>query len=450
MQAQPSTFQGPSLVANIPTTITKFDDARPLVELIDRLVPPYMREEVPELAPLPLALKRMDDANGTDDDELRQRLEAEILRIYGPARDELQRFLAGSSGGAPKAIQAVASSHTTPLTQAPLGPPAIGGSPIVTSAPCKATKNAILKAAPNVFQLARMSTGAAATLFEFIRRWKLYVELGFNTMREYAARHLGVNGSNYREYDRAGKAMWAELPESASRVIEYLCGVGQTGPGAIAPPVGLPSVPSVSVLRVLPRALRQTDPSERAALVARVEAGECTYDELRKKGKESESGGQPAFSTAPANDDVAIARTESDESRQDGAADRPDIFGDVPEFEEFVRLARQAIGFLDRLNEGWSESSGRDVDPIRPRVRAIAEGIGKFATEIDDTIIPRTVCSACAGANAACTECRGMGWLPRVPVRNRPAKKGVKRAKAIRQKSPAVGSKKKSGKKATK
>jgi hypothetical protein len=135
MQAQPSTFQGPSLLANIPKTITKFDEARLLVVLIDRLVPLYMREEVPELAPLPLALKRMDDANGTDDDELRQHLEAEILSIYPTAREELGRFLAGSSGGAPKAIQAqVASSHTTPLTQAPLGPPAIGASPAAASA----------------------------------------------------------------------------------------------------------------------------------------------------------------------------------------------------------------------------------------------------------------------------------------------------------------------------
>jgi hypothetical protein len=318
-------------------------------------------------------------------------------------------------------------------------------SPATILAPSEATKSAILKAAPNAFQLARMSTGAAATLFEFIRRWKLYIELGFNTMREYAARHLGVNGSNYREYDRAGKAMWAELPELASRVVECFCGVGQTAPGAIAPPVGLPSVPSVSVLRVLPHALRQTDPSERVALIARVEAGECTYDELRKKGQISTET-QPASVVAPADTDLAD-REKGDGLQTDEMEPRaPAIFSNLPELNGMLRMARTAAEAAKSIVDIWTSDGGPDVDPIVPRVRVIADAFAKLATEIEDTIIPRTVCAACSGSNDTCAACGGMGWLPRVLVRSRPAKRGVKRTKTMRHKSPTLGRKKKSRK----
>jgi hypothetical protein len=347
------------------------------------------------------------------------------------------------------AVSVALGTVTDTSAQAPIETPTPTVAPVIIPSPTEATKKAILNAAPNVFQLVRMSTGAAAVIFEFVRRWKLYVELGFSTMREYAAQQLGVSGDNYREYARAGKAMWDDLPELASRVIEYLCGVGQTGPGAIAPPVGLPSVPSVSVLRVLPRALRQTDPSERAALIARVEAGECTYDELRTKGP-IPTETQPASPVAPANDDLADGE-KGDGLQTDQVDPRaPAIFSNLPELNGMLKMARTAAEAAKTIVDIWVNDGGPDVDPIVPRVRVIADTFAKLASEIDDTIIPRTVCSACKGSDDTCSACRGMGWLPRVHLRSRPAKRRVKRAKAKRQKSSTLGSKKKSRKSATK
>jgi hypothetical protein len=198
-------------------------------------------------------------------------------------------------------------------------------------------------------------------------------------------------------------------------------------------------------LRVLPRALRQTDPSERAALIARVEAGECTYDELRTKGQ-IPTETQPASPVGPANDEPA--GLEIGEGLQTDQIDphAPAIFSNLPDLDGILRATRTAAEALKSLVDDWANDGGPDVDPILPRMRVIAEELEKFATEIDDTIIPRTVCAACSGSNDTCSACRGMGWLPRVPVRSRQ----VKRATAIRHKSPTLGRKKKSGKRATK
>jgi hypothetical protein len=462
------------LLVDIPETITEAEQALPLVQVIETHIPSEERwHELKSLCAFP---ENLEQATRSRPHEL-QRERQKVVGGYDSAYKQTLGYLMGDRQNVPRPSplssapskpeprtpsarpavpfvgprsEPIASSAPTAGTgamraesakpldsvpslcdEAPAVPVALGivmqapmpapmetptsTTAVIVPSPSEATKTAVFEAAPNIFQHARMSTGMAAIVFEFVRRWKLYAHSGFSTMREYAERQLGVSGENYREYARAGKAMWENFPERATRVIEHICGAGQAGPGAIAPPAGLPSVPSVSVLRVLPRALRQTDPSERAALIARVEAGQCTYDELRVKGKASVNG-QPAFSTAPANDDVAIAPTESDESRADGAANRPDIFDDVPEFEEFVRLARDATGFLDRLDAGWSESGGPDIDPIRPRVRAIAKKFGELATEIDDTIIPRTACTACGHDGEQCDNCGGLGWLPRVPA----------------------------------
>jgi hypothetical protein len=281
----------------------------------------------------------------------------------------------------------------------------------------------VLSAAPDFMQRALTSTGVAATIFEYVRRWNLYEDQGFRTMREYAEVRLGVKGQNYREYARGGKAMWDDLPELASQVIQYVSGQ-VVAAGAIAPPSGLPCVPPVSVLRVLPRALRGTDPSERSALIARVEAGKCTYEELREKGKVVATA-EPA---GPATDDASDAAGGA----EDIVTNRPAIFENVPDLEETLASTRVAMTRMGELASTWDDDGGPDVDPILPRVRALAGQLRSVATELEDNIIPRTVCSSCSGEG--CRACRGMGWFPRVPLHTGPKKAAPRRrARTVRR-----------------
>ena len=246
------------------------------------------------------------------------------------------------------------------------------------SPPNDATKNAVLLAAPQVFQLERLTSGMAAVIFEFVRRWKLYEREAFKTMLEYASARLGVKSKqNYKEYARAGTAMWTHYECQARRVISYVA-VG--GMQLQPPPQPPPHVPVVSVLRELPRALRRTAPAEHAAILAQVEAGECTYDQLRLKGRVPPLS--PTMPPAPdmnrgaavdANnaDDHSEAVPVSETTSLDPA--RPAALDDAPDLEAAALLVRNAKDQLNNLVRVWDENPGPDVDPIRQRVQAFAD-----------------------------------------------------------------------------
>jgi hypothetical protein len=424
------------LLAGLPTTITKAEEALPLARFIDEHVPAELRDDPQQNLNLSLWLNRADEARLNGNHKNRGVFEGNVVHKYPFALNALGRFLAERDGliaPAPMQTQvavpsrAPMSAGTTATAPVPLRAMATTTLPVVMSPPSDAVKSAVLRAAPNLFQVARMSTGMAAVVFEFVRSWKIYKESGFESMSAYAEAHLGVKGrNNYREYARGGKAAWTHYAALAQRLIEAISGGVALEGVQLHPPLGLPSVPSVSLLRELPRALKRTDPSEHAEVLARVQAGECTYEELRAK-RQLATTAEPVVA---AND--ATPSSDADDGSEGAGGTRPTIFDDVPELEEAARLTREAMGFLDRLVGAWDGNGGNDVDPILPRVRALAAKQKSIATELEDHIIPRTICASCSGEG--CRVCRGMGWLPRVPLRTGPKKAAPRpRAKTVRR-----------------
>jgi hypothetical protein len=156
----------------------------------------------------------------------------------------------------------------------------------------------------------------------------------------------------------------------------------------------------VSLLKELPRALRRTDASEHAAIIAAVAAGTVTYEELHQKGRVSNATEE---SPVPTERDVAESDTDSSSSNEH----RPGIFANLDELEKVAGSTRTALAQLNELVEAWKDDGGPDVDPILPRVRAIAGRLRSVATELENHILPEKVCARCCGEG--CRACRGMG-----------------------------------------
>lgn len=329
-----------------------------------------------------------------------------------------------------------------PATTAEIDPPSPAASSVDASMRSDVVSTAVLKAAPQVFSLERITSGMAAIVYEYIRRSSLFKIEGFGSMSEYAERGLGVKGAeSQKAYQRAGKAAWACFPATAQRVLESVT-KGVTRVTIAGAP---PSLPRVSVLRELPGALRRTDPAEHAALLQRVEAGEVTHQELRSTGRSTPNA--PKASAPPGHSVVAdddggadgdnIDKTEEASETGGVSLARPDIFNDTPDLEEADRYIGEAAALLTRLVGAWAENPGPDVDPVRPSVQKLVDELKGIAAALENNVIPTTVCRPCHGKG--CKRCAGTGWLPKsgahpkAPKVSTSGKKGVLKPIALRR-----------------
>jgi hypothetical protein len=149
---------------------------------------------------------------------------------------------------------------------------------------------AVVQLAPKMFDLARRSSGYAAIVFQYIREHKLYTSEGYKTMRKYAQAVLKIGTETYyKKAARAGGAVWEYLPKQCE---EFIARVGQ---GDHWSDPSLPPTPNLSVLALLPAAMRRKPEDERKELLGRLESGEVTAKELQASPRANHS--RPASDT---------------------------------------------------------------------------------------------------------------------------------------------------------
>lgn len=288
---------------------------------------------------------------------------------------------------------------------------------------------AILRAAPEVFRIENLGRVAAATVYEFVRRHELYKAAGYPSMKAYAASELAVTEASCKDYARAGNAIWQYFPGIAEAVIEYVeSGVHVHPSGVVAR--AIPDIPSVSVLRELPRVLRGATDDEVTSIVSQVSTGKLTHRELRA---------------------LLHARpTSRGEPGTEGASQRPSekrlaVFDDVPEMHEIIRLLGEAAKLSAQLIAGWKEGPGADVSVLVPTYKSARDSVERVRVQLE-AALPHRICSGCKGGR--CGVCRGTGWLSKdvtppemVGKRARPQTKRthdtVRRPAAVSGKRPA-------------
>jgi hypothetical protein len=132
---------------------------------------------------------------------------------------------------------------------------------------------AVLVATPQMFRLAAVASGISAILFEYVRSQGLYRQAGYPTMRAYARIELGVRSdAALRKARKAGVHAWTTIPTRCREVIAAVIADGLAR--------ALPDVPNLSMLYVLPRALRSASAPD--GLLAEVLAGRHTLATLTR------------------------------------------------------------------------------------------------------------------------------------------------------------------------
>jgi hypothetical protein len=158
-----------------------------------------------------------------------------------------------------------------------------------------------------------------------------------------------------------------------------------------------------------------------------------------------------AIQTATSTTSPAVMPVPSEAVKSAVLRAAPGIFQSLLKLEEALISTQVAFATLKELAQGLSDDGGVDVGQIVPRTETLAVQPQSVATKIDDNIIPRTVCARCSGKGKRCPDCRGMGWLPRVPLQlKKTAASSPKPTRTKHLNRPVASSQKKSKKKARK
>ncbi len=306
---------------------------------------------------------------------------------------------------------------------APVEPPVARSTPAAVTETSDAAKATLLKAAPRMFAQAHVTSSIAAVLFDYIREHELYLGEGFPQMRPYACERLGLRSDGaYKDYARAGRAARELYPELADQIVAHV----MTGGGLHVPPppFGL-ALPPVSLLRALPAAVSRTNGAdERAALLARVAAGDVTHKTLRELGRSSAPAtnleGQGAANSGSSSGDAPAAgrvRTPEDGNTTPRSpsqrGSKPEIFNDAPDLEQTAQDLRTVQAFFYKLAETYSENPGRDTYPVLPLLAGFVNQLGALLATLEERVIPQEVCPVCANNDVGCATCGGAGWVPR-------------------------------------
>lgn len=135
---------------------------------------------------------------------------------------------------------------------------------------------AVLECAPRLFLALEQMHKMIAAVFGYIHRRSLFIQAGCPSMKEYAAKHLGVGTeSAFDKLSRAGKAAWDAFPAECSSLVSLVC----EGEPAVSD--RYPSLPTTSTLATLGTVLKWTP--DREAVIARVKSGEWTDKHLQRE-----------------------------------------------------------------------------------------------------------------------------------------------------------------------
>ena len=207
--------------------------------------------------------------------------------------------------------------------------------------------DAVLQAAPRLFRALEGLHQIVAVVFGYIQREGIFDRSGCASMKEYAAKHLGVSTEAlFDKLSRAGKAAWAAFPVESQRVV-VLASTGSPELGASPP--GLPPTSTLATLGTVLKWVPNRD-----SVIERVKSGEWTERDLKRLQSQHAAASKASIvATAPpracasagAFAAARIAQTTSD-------ADDEPVGRRL--MRRAIRAVEDATQALDHINAGYA------------------------------------------------------------------------------------------------